>query len=122
VSGPAIWFTEKSKGRGMNQHYLRTFKPFDIEEVKKHLLIIGDLSGNCASCNALGINAYDTQACPECGVVFKYIASRRLETHPAERFQLARRLAEKRPDLVLIDYLDYQKAAGNKAAKDFFSL
>lgn len=106
----------------MNQHYLRTYKAFDIEEVKKNLLIIGDLTGNCASCNALGINAYDTKTCPECGVTFKYIASRRLETHPSERFQLARRLAEKRPDLTLIDYLDYQKAAGNKAAKDFFSL
>lgn len=106
----------------MNQHYLRTYRPFDIEEVKKNLLVIGDLTGNCASCNALGINAYDTKSCPECGVVFKYIASRRLETHPSERFQLARRLAEKRPDLTLIDYQDYQKAAGNKAAKDFFSL
>ena len=106
----------------MVQHYLRTFKPFDLEEVKKSLLIIGDLSGNCAACNELGINAYETKACPACGAVFKYIASRRLETHPAERFQLAKRLAEKRPDLVLIDYQDYQKTAGAKAARDFFSL
>ena len=35
---------------------------------------------------------------------------------------LARRLAEKRPDLLLIDYLDYQKAAGDKAARDFFNV
>lgn len=106
----------------METRYLRCFRPFHIEEVKKSLLIIGDLTGNCASCNALGINAYTTKACPECGTVFKYIASRRLETHPSERFQLARRLAEQRPDLLLIDYQDYQKAAGDKAAKDFFSL
>ena len=51
----------------MTQHYLRTYKPFVLEEVKKNLLIIGDLSGNCASCNELGINAYDTKACPQCG-------------------------------------------------------
>lgn len=106
----------------MSQHYLRTYQPFQLDEVKQSLLIIGDLSGNCAACNALGINAYETKACPECGVVFKYIASRRLESHPSERFQLARRLAEKRPDLTLIDFVDYQKAAGDKAAKDFFSL
>ncbi len=106
----------------MTTHYLRTYRPFQLEEVKKNLLIIGDLTGNCASCNCLGINAYETRACPECGTVFKYIASRRLETHPSERFQLARRLAEKRPDLLLIDYLDYQKAAGDKAARDFFSV
>jgi hypothetical protein len=106
----------------MGQHYLRTYKPFVLEEVKKNLLIIGDLTGNCASCNELGINAYDTKACPQCGTVFKYIASRRLETHPSERFQLARRLTEKRPDLLLIDYQDYQKAAGDKAARDFFKI
>lgn len=105
----------------MGQHYLRVYRPFQLEEVKKNLIIIGDLSGNCASCSALGINAYEAKACPECGAVFKYIASRRLETHPSERFQLARRLAEKRPDLLLIDLLDYQKAAGDKAARDFFS-
>ena len=34
----------------MGQHYLRTYKPFVLEEVKKNLLIIGDLTGNCASC------------------------------------------------------------------------
>jgi len=106
----------------MTQHYLRVYKPFLLEEVKKNLLIIGDLSGNCASCNELGINAYETKACPSCGTIFKYIASRRLETHPAERFQLAKRLAEKRPDLTLIDYQDYQKTTGAKAARDFFSL
>lgn len=106
----------------MAQHYLRTYKSFDLEEVKKSLLIIGDLTGNCAACNELGINAYDAKACPACGVVFKYIASRRLETHPSERFQLARRLAEKRSDLTLIDFQDYQKSAGAKAARDFFSL
>ena len=106
----------------MSHHYLRVYRPVQLEEVKKSLLIIGDLSGNCASCGSLGINAYETKACPECKTVFKYIASRRLETHPSERFQLARRLAEKRPDLLLIDYLDYQKAAGDKAARDFFNV
>lgn len=106
----------------MGQHYLRVFKPLDLEEVKKALLIIGDLSGNCAACSTLGINAYEAKACPGCGTVFKYIASRRLESHPSERFQLAKRLAEKRPDLVLIDLQDYQKAAGDKAARDFFSV
>ena len=104
----------------MGQHYLRTFKPYNLEEVKKSLLIAGDLTGNCASCSALGIDPYQAKTCPECGTTFRYIASRRLETHPSERFQLARRLAEKRPDLVLLDLLDYQKAEGSKAAREFF--
>jgi len=106
----------------MAQHYLRTFKLFNTEDVKKSLLIAGDLTANCASCNALGIDPYQAKTCPECGVTFKYIASRRLETHPSERFHLARRLAEKRPDLMLLDLSDYQKAEGSKAAKEFFGL
>ncbi len=105
----------------MNRHYLRTYQCYDMDEVKKSLVIVGDLTGNCASCNALGINAYEAKACPECGNVFRYVASRRLETHPGERFQLAKRFAEKRPDLILIDYADYQKAFGDKAARDFFN-
>lgn len=106
----------------MGQHYLRIFKPFDLEEVKKGLLITGDVTGNCAACNALGIDPYQAKACPECGTPFRFIASRRLETHPGERFQLARRFAEKRPDLTLIDLSDYQKAAGAKTARDFFGV
>ena len=106
----------------MSQHYLRTFKPFNIEDVTKGLIIAGDLTGNCASCNALGIDPYSAATCPECGVTFRYIASRRLETHPSERFRLARRLAEKRPDLTLIDLSDYKSATGNKSARYFFGL
>ncbi len=105
-----------------SQHYLRTYRAFQLDEVTKHLIVVGDLSGNCASCNALGIDVYKTPICPECGTPFKYIASRRLETHPSERFQFAKRIAESRPDLILIDYQDYQKAVGNKTARDFFNL
>ena len=104
----------------MTKQYLRTYKPFDVEEVKKGLLIVGDLTGNCAACNELGINMFETATCPSCGTTFRYVASRRLESHPGERFKFAKRVAEKRPDLQLIDYSDYQKILGHKKAHDFF--
>ena len=100
--------------------YLRVFKPFQIDEVKKHLLIMGDLTGDCGACRMLGINFYKAQTCPECGTPFKYLSSRRFESHPGERFQLAIRMHERRPDLVLIDFADYTKAMGHKKARDFF--
>lgn len=102
------------------REYLRVFRPFDIEDVQKHLLIMGDLSGDCASCRALGIDSYSAGVCPECGTPFKYVTSRRLDANPGERFQLAKRVAEKRPDLVFIDYSDYMKVLGQKKARDFF--
>ena len=104
----------------MSHHYLRIFRSYSIEEVKKSLMIAGDLTANCAACNALGIDPYSVATCPECGATFRFIASRRLESHPSERFQFARRIAEKRPDLTLIDLSDYKSATGDKNAKDFF--
>lgn len=100
--------------------YLRVFKPFDLAEVQQHMLILGDLVGDCASCRALGIEPYSTTVCPECGTPFKYVTSRRLESHSGERFHLAKRMAEKRPDLIFIDYTDFSKAVGQKKARDFF--
>jgi hypothetical protein len=100
--------------------FIRVFKAFDIEDVRKHLLIWGDLTSDCAACRALGIDFYKAAQCPECGTPFKYATSRRMEANPGERFQLARRSAEKRPDLVFIDYTDYSKLLGQKKARDFF--
>ena len=103
------------------QEFLRTFKQFDIEEVRKHLLIMGDLSADCASCRHLGIDGYTAKSCPECGTPFRYVTSRRTEANPGERFQFARRIHEKRPDLLNIDYTDYMKVLGQKKARDFFA-
>lgn len=105
----------------MTKEYLRTFKLFDFDDVKAHLLIQGDLKGDCAACRALGIDYYTAATCPECGTPFKYVTSRRLETHQGERFQLVRRMSEKRPDLIWIDYIDYSKVLGHQKAKDFFA-
>ena len=105
----------------MEREYLRTFKLYDLEEVKKYLLFAGDLSGDCAACRALGIDVYTAKSCPGCGTPFRYLTSRRLEAHAGERFQFARRMHDKRPDLVVIDYTDYTKAMGHKKARDFFA-
>lgn len=104
----------------MAQEFLRTFRSFDIEEVKSHLLLMGDLSADCGACQELGIDGYTAAECPACGAVFKYATSRRLENNPGERFQFAKRMTEKRPDLTLIDYTDYSKVLGKKKARDFF--
>ena len=103
------------------REYLRVFKPFEIEDIRQHLLIMGDLVGDCAACRALGIDVYHAKTCPECGTPFKYMTSRRLEAHSGERFSFAKRMEEKRPDLLVIDYTDYMKVLGQKKARDFFS-
>jgi hypothetical protein len=104
----------------MKNEFFRVFQVFDIEEVQKHLLILGDLKADCANCRALGIDGYTATHCPECKTEFKYLTSRRLEMHPGERFQLARRVHEQRPGYVFIDYSDYMHLLGKKKARDFF--
>ncbi len=104
----------------MGHEFLRVYKSFSFEEVEKHLLIMGDLKGDCASCRALGIDSYSARQCPECGTPFKYVTSRRLEANPGERFQWAKRVSEQRPDLIPIDYTDYSKTLGKKKAREFF--
>lgn len=103
----------------MSGHYLRVYKKFDIEKVKEQLLIVGDLGASCAGCKSMELTI-DSVQCNECKVFFKYVTSRRHETHPGERFQFAKRIAENREDLTLIDYLDYKKILGQKEARDFF--
>ena len=105
----------------MTKHCLRTWQTFDLDDVAKHLVIMGDLVGDCANCRELGINLKQTNECPKCHAVFKYIASRRSANYPGERFQLTRRLQELKPNLVVIDYEDYQKVTGSQKARDFFN-
>ena len=100
---------------------LRSWQLFDLKEVEEHLLILGDTTANCARCKELGIDPWKAKECPACHTVFKYLMSRRLVSHPGERFQLAKRVRENRPDLQLLDYDDYQKTLGAQKARDFFS-
>ncbi len=103
----------------MNQ-FLRSWQKFDVTEVGKHLMILGDSNGDCASCRELGINPWKAKECPQCHTAFQFIASRRLVEHPGERFSVAHRVHEARPDLQMIDYDDYQKTVGADKARDFF--
>lgn len=92
--------------------FIRVWKEFDIEEVSAHLLMAGDLTGDCSKCRELGIDYSKAKVCPKCETNFKYIASRRREV---------RRIKNKRPDLIFIDFEDYKKAQGKLKARNLFS-
>jgi hypothetical protein len=92
--------------------FIRVWKEFDIGDISKHLLIVGDITGDCSSCRQLGIDYSTAKSCPKCGTDFKYIATRTRET---------RRIKHKRPDLIFIDFEDYKKAAGKIKARDLLS-
>lgn len=91
--------------------HIRIWQAIDIGDVEAHLLIAGDTIGDCAKCRCLGV-AYDQTSCPQCKTPFKYLTSRRIESHPGESFRIVQRLKEKRPDLIFIDYSDYKQLSG----------
>lgn len=103
----------------MPEEYMRVFKLLDFEDVKKHLLILGDLSSDCGACREIGLDS-SAAVCPNCGCGFKYVTSRRLQAHPGERFRIVRRYLEKNPYAVFIDYEDYDKLHGKKKVRDIF--
>ncbi|MBU4313082.1 MAG: hypothetical protein KJ706_10270 [Candidatus Omnitrophica bacterium] len=92
--------------------FIRVWKEFDIKDVSGHLLMVGDLTGDCSSCRHLGIDYSQAKTCPGCGAEFKYIATRTRDT---------RRIKTKRPDLIFIDFEDYKKASGKLRARDLLS-
>lgn len=103
------------------KEFIRTFQEYDLDLVSKHLLVVGDLAGDCYHCRELGLDPYLAKVCPNCKTEFKYVASRRMDQFPGERFAIAKRLREKRFDLILLDYQDFTKTLGHKKARDFFA-
>ena len=100
--------------------YLRIWEERDLSEITAHLLILGDALGDCASCRCLGIDL-SKKNCPECKTEFRYVTSRRIETHPGEAHRIVRRARQARPDLVFIDYTDFKSLTGRAKGRDFLS-
>ena len=98
----------------MNRRYLRVYKGLDINDVKEHLLVYGDLSANCANCQAIDIKL-DALKCPTCQTEFRYIAFRNVRNHLPK----LHRLSEERPQITLVDYDDFSRLWGALKAENF---
>lgn len=93
-------------------NFIRVWKEIDMKDIADHLIVVGDISGDCSKCRELGIDYTKKTACPKCGTVFKYIASRTREVG---------RIVKKRPDLIFVDLEDYKKIMGKTMAYRLFS-
>lgn len=94
--------------------FLRIWKKLKLEEVGRHLLVVGDLSAECFNCHNLGLKN-ESSSCPECGIKFRYIGFRRkLNPQDLKRFK------EALPEAELIDFFDFKKALSKKEAGSIF--
>ena len=100
--------------------YIRIWQACEIAELTKHLLIVGDITADCANCRELGIAYAQTKQCPKCGTTFHFIASRNTGALSRDRIGTVKRIKDRRPDLTFIDYEDYKQITGKQNARDFF--
>jgi len=105
-----------------HEQLIRVWQPANIENIKEHLLIVGDLTADCAKCRELGIKYAEATQCPQCGTEFMFITARSAVGAAKVAAGTVRRIKGRRPDLTFIDYSDYQSLTGKQAAKDFFGM
>ena len=99
----------------MNKKFIRAWKELDIDDIKEHLFVMGDLSGSCNKCLEVGLSETLTM-CPKCKAEFRYIAFRQPETNMLKMLKIK----EARPDWIFVDYPDFKKITGSIKAKEFF--
>ena len=100
--------------------YIRVWQPVEVGNITKHLMIVGDVTADCANCRALGIDYAQTRKCPGCGTEFLFIASRNTGRLDRSRGGTVKRIKDRRSDLTFIDYEDYKEITGKQQARDFF--
>ncbi len=99
---------------------IRVWQTVDLEGVKAHLMIVGELTADCAPCRELGIKYAEAKTCPKCGVTFRFITARSATGGLKVSAGAVKRIKDRRPDLTFIDYDDYKSITGKQNAHDFF--
>ena len=101
----------------MKTSLVRVAKEYSIEEVTKHLLVVGDLRADCFNCKEIGLNYLSVTFCPKCKTDFRYISSRRSDYCDIRRIAT---LCKKRPDLTYVEFSDIKRYTSVTKAKDIF--
>lgn len=102
----------------MKKIHIRVVKEFDFNDVANHLLVVGDLKGDCFHCREIGLDYVTVKKCPQCGQEFRYIASRQSRASDIRRMAI---LSEKRPDLVCVELDDVLHYKNREKAKELFA-
>ncbi len=98
---------------------IRVWTQMEVELIKKHLLVAGELSANCENCQHLGIDFTKEKNCPECKTVFHYLSFRK-KSNKGEELSAISRFRQKRADLMILDYEDVKYACGKSNIHNLF--
>ena len=99
----------------MEKRFIRAWNELDVEDVSRHLMIIGELVATCNNCQALGLDQ-KLKTCPQCNTEFRY-ATFSSSSHNASQFN---KIRDRKAEIMFIDYGDFKKGIGEIKAKKFF--
>jgi len=101
-------------------YFMRIWQTVELDSVKEHLLIVGDVTADCANCRELGLKYADVRSCPSCRTDFKFITARGAVGSTKSMGGLVKRIKDRCPNLTFVDYDDYKSLTGKQSARDFF--
>jgi hypothetical protein len=99
--------------------YMRIWSEVDIKDVENHIIIVDDKFGHCPGCKKIGIELKDLNKCPSCGRDFKYVTSKDAQ---GGKFDIVNRTRKKLPQLIFVDYGDFERETGKKKAASLFKV
>jgi hypothetical protein len=99
--------------------YMRVWNEVDLNDIEEHIIIVDDKNGHCPGCKKIGIELNNLKICPSCGREFKYVTSKDAQ---GGKFDIVMRTRKKLPDLVFVDYGDYEPEIGRKKAAGLFKV
>jgi len=101
-------------------NFIRIWQELDVDEIKKNLLIVGDLAADCGNCREIGLKYFEIEKCPSCGTIYKYVTFRADSVHSASFINKLRKLRQQNPNLIFVNYEDYKYSINKKAANNLF--
>lgn len=99
--------------------YMRIWKEVDLQDVKEHIIMVDDQRGYCPNCKQLHIDIKTAKKCPGCSREFKYVTS---AESSGGKSDIVVRLKKKLPDLIFVDFNDYERLLGKKKAENLFNV
>lgn len=97
---------------------IRVWQSLDPANIKKHLLLIDDLYGNCGNCKQIGLNFIKDRVCPNCKTEFRYLAT--VLKNPADVAKILARIRSDSLPFTMIDREDYDRASAEDAVANLF--
>ena len=99
--------------------YIRIWTEVDMKDIEDHIIMVDDKFGHCPQCKKIGIELKDLKKCPSCERTFKYVTSKEAK-HGKE--EIVTRTRKKLPDLIFVDYDDYERITAKLKAGNLFNV